>query len=85
MIFELSFWTRRADDDQPGDEDPVPFELTETSQTRSADGDPENRDAPWWDVRATAKVEAEDLERAWAAVERHVCVVERLSAVSRTA
>jgi hypothetical protein len=86
MIFELTFWQRRSDDDLDEDVDvePCPFEFKETGEIRDADADRENRDAPWWDSKTVATVEAEDVETAWRLVEQNLTVVKRLAAFSRT-
>src|SRR5579883_1461561 len=83
----LRFWARRSDDDFMDDDSPVlwdpdcppEFMIEETGETRDADGDRENRSAPWWDVGALARIEADSPEVAWKMLERELTVVERRS------
>ncbi len=84
MTYLLRFWTRRSDDDFVDDalydtEQPPAFMIEETGETRNADGDRENKDAPWWDVGALAWIEAASPEDAWKKLEREMTVVERRS------
>lgn len=78
-LFVLRFWSRREDTDDEFDAGAAPFVLEETGRVRDLDGDPENANAPWWDVELVARLEADSADEAWLKVTRYINVSERLS------
>lgn len=78
-LFTLRLWSRREDTDDEFDAGDAPFVLEETGRMRDLDDDPENANAPWWDVELVAHVEAGSADEAWVRVNRYINVSERLS------